>query len=133
MCRPFPASPTNGMCTMGSRAQHSSMSSLNSRYPAHKRQPGSTARHRFRDFDLSVTAIARQGPIDNAFGVVFQVQDREDGACDLPAVILCGVDRLLPLAGAAIRQVLHVTKANGYFAFLISSGRLLFALEDRSR
>jgi hypothetical protein len=81
----------------------------------------SAARHRFRDFDLSVSATASRGPIDNAFGVVFQVQDRPEGACDLPAVILCEVDRLLPLVGAAIRQVLPVADASGYYAFLISS------------
>ena len=31
----------------------------------------STARHRLGDFDARVTAHAREGPIDNAFGVVF--------------------------------------------------------------
>ena len=36
-------------------------------------------------------------------GVVFQVTEIEDGACDLPAVILCGIDQVLPLAGAILR------------------------------
>ena len=81
----------------------------------------SSARHRFEDFDARVTAIASEGPIDNAFGVVFRVQDQADGDCDLPAVILCGIEQLLPLAGAAIRQALNVTASNDYLAFLISS------------
>ena len=81
----------------------------------------STARHRFGDFDARVTAHAREGPIDNAFGVVFRVQDQAEGECDLPAVILCGIDEILPLAGAAIRQALDVTVSNDYLAFFISS------------
>ena len=81
----------------------------------------SSARPRFRDFDLSVTITAHEGPIDNAMGVVFQAQDIEDGACDLPAVILCVIDQHIPLAGAALRQIIDMPEAEGHFAFLISS------------
>lgn len=75
----------------------------------------------FRDFDMRVATTAHAGPIDNAMGVVFRLQELEDGACELPAIILCGVDRLLPLAGATLRQVLDLSQAESHFAFLISS------------
>ena len=81
----------------------------------------SAARHPFRDFDMSVRAVAHAGPIDNAYGVIFHARDAADGACDLPAVILCGISDLLPIAGAALRQVFEPTESGGYFAFLISS------------
>lgn len=81
----------------------------------------SSARPHFREFDLSVSVTATTGPIDNAMGVVFQAQSLDDDACDLPAVILCGVDRLVPLAGAAIRQVLDASDSDVRLTFLISS------------
>ena len=81
----------------------------------------SAARPQFRDFDLTVRATAIQGPVDNAFGLVFQVTERPDGSCDLPAIILCEVDRRLPLFGAALRQFIPAADSAGYFAFLISS------------
>lgn len=81
----------------------------------------SSARPRFRDFDLSVSLTAEEGPIDNAMGVVFQARSLEADACDLPAVILCGIDQLVPLAGAAIRQVVDASESDVRLAFLISS------------
>ena len=81
----------------------------------------SSARPRFRDFDLSVSVTAIEGPIDNAIGVVFQAQSLDADACDLPAVILCGIDRLVPLAGAAIRQAVDSSADDFRLAFLISS------------
>lgn len=81
----------------------------------------SAARHRFRDFDFRVSASAQAGPIDNAYGVVFHARDAADGVCDLPAVLLCGIGDLLPIAGAAFRQVFELTEGGAYFAFLISS------------
>ncbi len=80
----------------------------------------STAKPRFADFDLSVTASAQAGPIDNAFGFVFYVDD-EESHCDLPAIILCGIGDLLPLAGAALRQVFGTADGADYSAFMISS------------
>ena len=81
----------------------------------------SAARPRFADFDVSVQAVASAGPLDNAFGVVFRLRNDEPADCDLPAVLLCGIEDLLPLAGAAIRQALDVQRATEYFAFFISS------------
>ncbi|MCY3917055.1 MAG: hypothetical protein OXG49_13690 [Chloroflexi bacterium] len=81
----------------------------------------SSTRPRFREFDLSVSVTATAGPIDNAMGVVFQAQSLANGACELPAVILCGIDQLVPLAGAAIRQAFDASDSDVRLAFLISS------------
>lgn len=81
----------------------------------------SSAGPRFGDFDLSVTITASEGPIDNAMGVVYHLQEIADSACDLPAVILCPVEQLVPLVGAALRQILDATAAESRFAFFISS------------
>ncbi len=81
----------------------------------------SAARPQFADFDLRVQAVARAGPLDNAFGLVFHLQNDEPAACDMPAVLLCGLEDLLPLAGAAIRQALGLQGSTDYFAFLVSS------------
>ena len=81
----------------------------------------SVARHHFRDFDMRVTVRAQAGPVDNAMGVVFHAQDQDEGACDLPAVILCGIEDLLPLAGAAFRQVQDRAETESRLIFLISS------------
>ena len=81
----------------------------------------STAQHNFSDFDMQATARAVAGPIDNAFGIVFRLNDAQSDACDLPAIVLCGMEELLPLAGAAMRQTLGDARADRYYAFLISS------------
>ena len=81
----------------------------------------SAARPQFADFDLRVQAVASAGPLDNAFGLVFHLNNDEPAACDMPAVLLCGLEDLLPLAGAAIRQALDLQRSTDYFAFLISS------------
>ena len=81
----------------------------------------SAARPHFADFDVSVTAVASAGPIDNAFGLVFHIRNDEPVDCDLPAVLLCGIEDLLPLAGAAMRRAIDLQRAPEYFAFLISS------------
>lgn len=81
----------------------------------------STARPRFHNLDLSVAITAIAGPIDNAMGVIIHAGETKDGACDLPAVILCGIDHLVPLVGAALRQVFAAAEVKGHIAFLISS------------
>ena len=81
----------------------------------------STARYHFGDFDVRVAARAIAGPVDNAFGLLFGVQDQSERDCDMPAIVLCGIDQLSPLAGAAIRQALNLAVSRDYFAFLISS------------
>jgi len=81
----------------------------------------STTQHNFGDFDMRVTARAVAGPVDNAFGIVFRLNDARRDGCDLPAIVLCGLETLLPLAGAAIRQTMGFVPANRYYAFLLSS------------
>ena len=75
----------------------------------------------FADFDVRVEAVARDGPIDNAFGLVFHLQAADPSRCDMPLVVLCGIEQLFPLAGAAIRQMADSGQDMRYFAFLISS------------
>lgn len=81
----------------------------------------STAPLPYADFDVRVEAVAQAGPIDNAFGLIFHLQDAAESRCDMPAVVLCGVEQLFPLAGAAIRQAVDRSQGQRYYAFLISS------------
>lgn len=81
----------------------------------------STARPRFSNFDVSIKAVAHDGPVDNAFGIVFHVDDLTESACTLPAVVLCGISELVPLAGAVLRQAFDQSQTTNYTAFLISS------------
>ncbi len=81
----------------------------------------STAAARFGDIDFRVEAKAVAGPIDNAFGLLLRFQDRGETPCDLPAVTLCGLAELSPLAGAALRQIFARESGFDYLAFLISS------------
>lgn len=81
----------------------------------------SAALPRFADFDITVQATALAGPVDNGFGIVFRMRGLDEGLCRLPAVILCGIDHYLPLAGAAIRQMTNGGSAASYYAFFISS------------
>lgn len=81
----------------------------------------STAPFDYAGFDVRVEAVAQDGPIDNAFGVIFHLKAADESRCDMPAVVLCGVEQLFPLAGAAIRQVVDSDQSRRYFAFLISS------------
>ena len=76
---------------------------------------------RFAEFDATVTAVAHDGPIDNAFGLLFHVENRDEDDCTLPAVLLCGISELAPLVGAALRQVLDQRQTTSYRAFMISS------------
>lgn len=81
----------------------------------------STARHQFEEFDISVVVSAVDGPIDNAFGIVFGMRGPTRVGCDLPALTLCAVEGALPIAGAVLRQVLDPVESTDYYAFLISS------------
>lgn len=81
----------------------------------------STAPANFGDFDIVVEAEALGGPVDNAFGLLFRLQNRGEARCDLPAVIFCGLEQVSPLAGTAIRQVLGQQSSFDYFSFFISS------------
>ena len=81
----------------------------------------STSVHEFAEFDIRVSATAVDGPIDNAFGIVFGMRSADASDCRLPAVILCGLSEWLPLVGAALGQVLDPPGGSSYYAFLISS------------
>ncbi len=81
----------------------------------------SAARHNFGDFDMRATARAIAGPVDNGFGIIFRLNDTDERGCDLPVVVFCTLEDLLPLAGAMLRQVLPAAYTEGYYAFLISS------------
>ncbi|MCY4018720.1 MAG: hypothetical protein OXG39_04875 [Chloroflexi bacterium] len=81
----------------------------------------SVANHHFVEFDISVAASAVAGPIDNAFGIVFAMQSPSEEACDLPAVIFCGIGQWSALLSAGLRQVLDPAAGPHYYAFLISS------------
>lgn len=88
---------------------------------AAQRAAWSTTRYRFGEFDIQATARAVAGPVDNGFGIVFRLNDARRDGCDLPAIVLCGLETALPLAGAAIRQTAGDVRGNRYYAFLISS------------
>ncbi len=81
----------------------------------------SVAHHHFIEFDISVAVSAVAGPIDNAFGIVFAMQSPSEEACDLPAVIFCGLGQWSALLSAALRKVLDPAAGPHYYAFLISS------------
>ena len=81
----------------------------------------SSARPRFADFDVSVSAGAIDGPLDNAFGLIFHINSVADDSCTLPAILLCGIGDLSPLAGAALRQAFDSLPTTSYYAFMISS------------
>ncbi len=81
----------------------------------------STAPPNFSDFDMRVRARASGGPVDNAFGIVFRLQAAQTDTCGLPAITLCGLEALFPLAGAALRQTLGDARGEQYYAFLLSS------------
>jgi len=83
----------------------------------------STAKPVFKDFDITLKATAIEGPVDNAFGIIFRLQTGTDQGCDLPMVILCMGDGI-PIAKAAIRLLVDSTSGNtakNYYTFLISS------------
>jgi hypothetical protein len=77
----------------------------------------------FKDFDLTLKATPIEGPIDNAFGIIFRLQTGSDQACDLPMIVLCIADGI-PIAKAGVRLLIDSTggsTAKNYYTFLISS------------
>lgn len=83
----------------------------------------STAKPIFKDFDITLRATAIDGPIDNAFGIIFRLQSGADEECELPMVILCVADGI-PIVKAGIRLLVDSTSGNdakNYYTFLISS------------
>ena len=110
-----------GTCTRANKAPGLSTRKLEIEVGVAQTAAWSAASPRFEDFDVRVTAVAHDGPLDNAYGLAFAVRETEDGVCTLPAVILCGIDELVPLAGAALRQALDQRQSTAYIAFMISS------------
>lgn len=79
---------------------------------------------KFKDFDVIVKTQALEGPIDNAFGVIFRLQTGAEQRCDLPLIILCGISDTLPIFDIAINQLVEDTSGADsihYYSFLISS------------
>ena len=85
------------------------------------KQAWTSARHEFADIDLRVDAGAIAGPVDNAYGVVFALRGGEAAGCELPALILCGLEEWIPLLGAGMRLLFEAGEETRYLAFLISS------------
>lgn len=84
----------------------------------------STAQPLFEDFDITLKATPIEGPIDNAFGIIFRLQSGADNTCDLPMIILCGLSDIAPLFKAGIKLLVDDTSGDdskNYYTFLISS------------
>ena len=74
----------------------------------------------YADFDTSVRATAVDGPIDNAFGLLFRLTSDQDG-CDMPLRLLCDLNAI-PLLSIPLRLAFPPQAARqGYYLFLISS------------
>ncbi|MCA9913007.1 MAG: hypothetical protein KC496_06645 [Anaerolineae bacterium] len=75
----------------------------------------------FADFDLSVTARAVEGDVNNAFGVVFRLLEPSDD-CQMPLRIMCDVADSSGLFGAGLNLLFRQPQeSTGYYMFLISS------------
>lgn len=75
----------------------------------------------FRDFDATLLATAINGPVDNAFGVVFRLSETAD-QCNMPLLILCELAKV-NLFGVPLRLMFRPADSTqtGYYMFLISS------------
>lgn len=75
----------------------------------------------YADFDLSVSATTVTEPLDNGFGVVFRLLQREQ-TCNMPLIVLCGVAEL-PIFNVVLPLLFRaeVNRTDGYYMFLISS------------
>jgi hypothetical protein len=75
----------------------------------------------FADFDLSVTARAVDGEDNNAFGLIFRLQE-PDTRCTMPLQILCDLSDSSALLGAPLKLLFRQPQQiTGYMMFLISS------------
>jgi hypothetical protein len=75
----------------------------------------------FEDFDLRTTAQAIDGDLNNAFGVLFRLQEESSG-CDMPLKIMCDLSEI-DLIGVPLRLLFRPSGSDvtGYYMFLISS------------
>lgn len=84
----------------------------------------SVAQPTFSDFDVTVLTQGVEGPIDNAYGIMFRLQSGRDDSCDLSFITLCDLGSISPFIDLGIRTL--VNRASGansvnYYNFLISS------------
>lgn len=81
----------------------------------------SAAQPHFADFDLRVTTRAVEGDLNNAYGVVFRLQEAATD-CDMPLQILCDISNL-GLIGVPLQLIFDGGGGGvqGFYMFLISS------------
>lgn len=81
----------------------------------------SAARPFFRDLDISVSAQAVEGDVNNAFGIVYRLQEPSTD-CRMPLQIMCDLADSGGLLGTGLNLVFRQPEqATGYSMFLISS------------
>lgn len=81
----------------------------------------SAAQPYFADMDITVNARAVSGSDNNAFGVVFRLQ-QPNNACTMPLQILCDISNSNAFIGAGLKLLFGGNRQqSGYFMFLISS------------
>lgn len=81
----------------------------------------SPARPYFADFDLTVDAKALSGAENNAYGVVFRLQEAQND-CRLPLIFLCDLAQTNSQINAWAQLLLGAEKEqSGFMMFLISS------------
>ena len=75
------------------------------------------------DFDVEVEAGAIGGIEDNGFGIIFRLQTEQSLSCDLPLVILCGMEDLIPALRTwrLILPTRNRIEGINHYKFLISS------------
>jgi hypothetical protein len=75
----------------------------------------------FGDFDMQVEASPIDGPIDNAYGVIFRFQ-KDANTCDMPLKALCDLAEV-DLFAVPLRLMFRPSSdsADGYYMFLISA------------
>lgn len=75
----------------------------------------------FADLDLTVTARAVEGDVNNAFGVAFRLLEPSND-CQMPLRILCDVADSSGLFGTGLNLLFRQPEeSTGYYMFLISS------------
>ena len=81
----------------------------------------SLAKPAFGDFDMQVQVSPVDGPIDNAYGVIFRLH-KQANTCDMPLKALCDLAEI-DLFAVPLRLMFRPTSntADGYYIFLISA------------
>ena len=81
--------------------------------------PFSVASPSFADFDVRVNAQAIDGPLDNAFGVIFRL-NQDTAACDSIFIVLCDLADTIPILRLVVGSS-NATETTRFYMFLISS------------